>query len=175
VALSLAVQESGTSRQGIVVVANGRVATKDNALLKSDDPPLAGSQREAHVISKLASANAVHMLIQSNASPAMVRTINSDEFGILHIAAHTVLVMNHPEFSGIALAAGPGDMDGVLWMRDISSMHAPRLVVLSGCETQGSAYFAGESMQSLAQAFFLQALIGLWEACGAWTMMQQQS
>jgi CHAT domain/MalT-like TPR region len=166
VALSLSGQESDTSRQGIVVVANGGAAGKDNALLRSDDPPLAGSQREAHLISKLATANAVHMLIQSDASPAMVRTIDSNEFDILHIAAHTVLVVNHPEFSGIALTSGPADMDGVLWLRDISSMHAPRLVVLSGCKTEGDAPFTGESIQSLAQAFFFagarQVVGSLW-------------
>jgi CHAT domain-containing protein len=165
VAISLASQVSADSQQRIAVVTNVR-ATKDTALLKSDEPPLAGSRKEAHVIAKLASANAVHMLMQNNASPAMVRSISSNDVDILHIAAHTVLIVNHPELSGIALASSPGDTDGVLWLRDISSMHAPRLVVLSGCRTQGGAYFAGESMQSLAQAFFFagahQVVGSLW-------------
>jgi CHAT domain-containing protein len=165
VAISLESQVSANSGQRIAVVANVR-ATKDNALLKPGEPALAGSQQEAHGIATLASANAVHMVTQSNASPAMVLRISSNEFDILHIAAHTVLIMNHPELSGIALASVPGDADGVLWLREISSMHAPPLVVLSGCKTQGSAYFAGESMQSLAQAFFFsgahQVVGSLW-------------
>jgi CHAT domain-containing protein len=165
VAISLASQVSANSGQRIAVVANVR-ATGDNALLKPDGPALAGSQQEAHGIATLASAIAVPMVMQSNASPAMVRRISSNEFDILHIAAHTVLITNHPELSGIALASGPGDADDVLWLREISSMHAPPLVVLSRCKTQGSAYFAGESMQSLAQAFFFsrahQVVGGLW-------------
>ena len=165
VAISLASQVSANSGQRIAVVANVR-ASKNNALLRSDEPPLAGSQQEARVIAKLASANAVHMVMQSDASPAMVRRMSSNDFDILHIAAHTVLITNHPELSGIALASGPGDADGVLWLREISSMHAPPLVVLSGCKTQGGAYFAGESLQSVAQAFFFsgahQVVGSLW-------------
>jgi CHAT domain-containing protein len=165
VAISLASPTSVDFGQRIAVVASVR-ATKDNALLKSNEPPLAGSQQEAHVIAKLASASAVHMVIESDASPVTVRRISNNDFDILHIAAHTVLIMNHPELSGIALALGPGDADGVLWLRDISSMHAPPLVVLSGCKTQGGAYFAGESVQSVAQAFFFagahQVVGSLW-------------
>jgi hypothetical protein len=99
-------------------------------------------------------------------------------FSILHIAAHTVLVAQHPELSGIALApsraagrdAGASlaassevdrDSSGVLWLRDISSMQAPPLVVLSGCQTQGGSRLAGEALQSLAQAFFFAGAHGV--------------
>jgi CHAT domain-containing protein len=166
VALSLARQAPAAFGQGIAVISDASSPAADHALLQLDQPSLDGSRREGYEIAELAHRNAVAVTRQANASPAMIRTLDSKDFGVLHIAAHTVLIAGHPELSGIALAPGPADTDGVLWIRDISRLRAPPLVVLSGCRTQGGAYLAGESLRSLTQAFFFagadQVVGSLW-------------
>jgi CHAT domain-containing protein len=166
VALSLARQAPAAFGQGIAVISDASSPAADHALLQLDQSSLDGSRREGYEIAELAHRNAVAVTRQVNASPAMIRTLDSKDFGVLHIAAHTVLIAGHPELSGIALAPGPADTDGVLWIRDISRLRAPPLVVLSGCRTQGGAYLAGESLRSLTQAFFFagadQVVGSLW-------------
>jgi CHAT domain-containing protein len=121
-------------------------------------PSLQGSGREALAIRRLASSGSVQLVRGSEATPTAVRTLTGQDFSVFHFAAHTVLVPNHPELSGIALSPtreSRNQESGVLWLRDIYALHLPSsLVVLSGCDTQGGQQAAGEGLNSLAQAFF---------------------
>jgi CHAT domain-containing protein len=79
----------------------------------------------------------------------------SKNLSILHFATHTFFVPGHPELSGIALSPEKGASEGksILWLHDIPALHAPHLVTLSGCATQGQG-LGGEELSALTQAFF---------------------
>jgi CHAT domain-containing protein len=60
-----------------------------------------------------------------------------------------------------------GGHDGVLWLKDIYSLHLPlSLVVLSGCNTRNAEEDTSQGLTSLAHAFFyagVQSVVGsLW-------------
>jgi tetratricopeptide (TPR) repeat protein len=127
---------------------------------------LPGSEREAEAIVRLAPGEAVLMLSGRSATPENVTADLSDRVAILHLATHTFLVPDHPELSGIALSPDTGaDRNSVLWLHDIPSLHAPPLVTLSGCATQGGE-LNGEGLRTLTQAFFYagaqQVVASLW-------------
>jgi CHAT domain-containing protein len=132
-------------------------------------PPLEAARQEAAGIRQYTPPPLFHLLAGEKATPAALLAALSagattPHLGVLHLAAHTVLVPQHPELSGIALApekGRAGAAEGILWLRDISSMQAPPLVVLSGCQTQGGSRLAGEALESLSQAFFFAGAHGV--------------
>jgi CHAT domain-containing protein/tetratricopeptide (TPR) repeat protein len=128
---------------------------------------LPGSRREAQQIARVAPPDALTMLSGPNATPAALRSSLNEMTAILHVATHTLLVPNHPELSGIALSPDRSSSDhGILWLHDIPSLHAPPLVTLSGCATQGNR-LDQEDLSTLAQAFFYagaqQVVASLWD------------
>ncbi len=178
----------------VLIVADPATALDVRDPLRPALPALEDARREASVIRRYtASAEllegreatpAAVLDWSRQVSPSVLRSSSAGTSGasgpgisILHIAAHTVLVAQHPELSGIALAppraarhvigsetdpeTGADHATGVLRLRDISSMQAPPLVVLSGCQTQGGSRLAGEALQSLAQAFFFAGAHGV--------------
>jgi CHAT domain-containing protein len=158
VAIKLAQISSASFSTRIAVIADPLTAATSLAGRNAALPSLPGSGREALAISRLASTDSVQLVRGSEATPTAVRTLTGQNFSIFHFAAHTVLVPNHPELSGIALSPtreSRNQESGVLWLRDIYALHLPySLVVLSGCDTQGGRQAAGEGLNSLAQAFF---------------------
>lgn len=153
IALSLARETSVTPTHRIALISDSAPVSED-LTAQPYAQPLPGAHREVRTIALLANKQSMQVVSRDHASPAMVETLDAREYDVLHIAAHTRTIMGHPELSGIALTRTVDDPGSVLWLRDIAAMHAPPLVVLSGCQTEGGKYFAGESLQSLAQAFF---------------------
>lgn len=175
VAVALAREQPSGKETGILVVADPVLEQRKTQLRWPELTKLSGSRQEAEAITHLANGTELRILRGADATPAALRGMNIENgpgrFGILHIAAHTILVPGHPELSGIALSQPPQTADGaqassVLWLRDISSLHAQPLVVLSGCETVGGVGADGEGLRSLTQAFFFagaRAVVGsLW-------------
>jgi CHAT domain-containing protein len=73
----------------------------------------------------------------------------------------------HPERSGLLLAPGADDEDGLLQIREVVGLDlAPGAVVLSGCRSASGAVLEGEGVLSLARGFFVagaRAVVGsLW-------------
>jgi CHAT domain-containing protein len=156
VAVSLARRPPESKKHGVLLVADTIVARDLPTLRWTALTPLPGSRREADSIARLVPANSLRQLRGDQATVENVRSFVQGNLSILHFSTHTILVSGHPELSGIALSSsGPtgGEGQSVLWLRDIPSLHAPPLVTLSGCTTQGKN-LSGEELTTLTQAFF---------------------
>ena len=76
-------------------------------------------------------------------------------YGVLHFATHAVTDEAHPERSGVLLAPGDSNQDGLLQIREIVDLDLDgRVVVLSACSSNTGALLRGEGVMSLARAFF---------------------
>jgi len=90
-----------------------------------------------------------------DASEAFLKAAPLRRFGILHFATHAVTDETHPERSGVLLAPGAVNQDGLLQIREIVDLDLDgRVVVLSACSTNTGALLRGEGVMSLARAFF---------------------
>jgi CHAT domain-containing protein len=166
VAVYLAQHRSVALPMRIAIIANPLVTT--TTLSGHTLPALPGTDREATAIAHLVSAQLSQTVRGAQATPASVRTLATEPFSIFHFAAHTILIPNHPGLSGIALSSASPKDGGILWLRDIDTLHlSPALVVLSGCDTQVGQETAGEGLNSLSQAFFFagaRSVVGsLWK------------
>ncbi|HUB28971.1 MAG TPA: CHAT domain-containing protein [Terracidiphilus sp.] len=125
-------------------------------------PRLTGSMREARQILSLAPRVPVELHAGFDANPDEVKALDPARVSILHFATHTVGVPHRPEVSGIALSMfdrSGQQRDGVLWARDIYSLHLPlALAMLSGCKTGSADDLSGEGLDSLAHAFFFSGV-----------------
>lgn len=128
--------------------------------------PLPHARREGLAVAHhLGSGSRV--LAGAAATESYVKSAPLDRFAVLHFAAHALVDEKHPERSGVLLAPGSDEQDGLLQVREAVSLSLPkRVVVLSGCRSASGAVFAGEGPMSLARAFFVagaHAVIGsLW-------------
>jgi CHAT domain-containing protein/tetratricopeptide (TPR) repeat protein len=90
-----------------------------------------------------------------DASEAFLKTTPLRRFGVLHFATHAVTDEAHPERSGVMLAPGAANQDGLLQIREIVDLDLDgRIVVLSACSSNTGALLRGEGVMSLARAFF---------------------
>ena len=86
------------------------------------------------------------VLVGSSATADAVRKA-LDGAGIAHVAAHGRFRADNPQFSSLQLADGP------LTVYDLERMHrAPRLVVLSACDSGRSTVDPGDELMGLAAA-----------------------
>ncbi|WP_052200874.1 CHAT domain-containing tetratricopeptide repeat protein [Terriglobus sp. TAA 43] len=168
VAISLSRGQHTTFAKNVLLVAD-TISTQPQATPQwMRLTALPGTHREADAIARLVPTIYLEQLRGRQATVNNVRSALRTDLAILHVATHTLLVSGHPELSGIALSSGDthGAMQSVLWLRDIPSLHAPPLVTLSGCTTEGKAP-SGEELATLTQAFFYagaQQVIGsLWD------------
>jgi len=94
------------------------------------------------------------LLTGPDASEAFVKHARLSDYGILHLAAHSVIDLDNPELSAVRLSPGKGE-DGQLRFSEILGLRLDgRLVVLSSCETASGQILRGEGPLSLARAFF---------------------
>jgi CHAT domain-containing protein len=168
IAVSLARRAQPVLAKNVLVVADA-VSTQPQAVPPwMHLGPLPGTRREADALARFIPAMQLQQLRGKLATVNNIRSALEGNLAVLHVATHTLLVSGHPEFSGIVLSSdnSHGDGQSVLWLRDIPSLHAPLLVTLSGCTTQGKA-LPGEELATLTQAFFYagaQQVIGsLWD------------
>lgn len=168
IAVSLARIEHPTLAKNVLIVADTISRQPQVTPQWMHLAALPGTHREADAIARLVPAMYLEQLRGKHATVDNVRSALQTNLAVFHVATHTLLVSGHPELSGIALSSGDthGEGQSVLWLRDIPSLHAPPLVTLSGCTTEGSA-LSGEELATLTQAFFYagaQQVIGsLWD------------
>jgi CHAT domain-containing protein/tetratricopeptide (TPR) repeat protein len=90
-----------------------------------------------------------------DASEVFVKTTPLQRFGVLHFATHAVTDETNPDRSGVLLAPGAANQDGLLQIREIVDLGLDgRVVVLSACSSNTGALLRGEGVMSLARAFF---------------------
>jgi CHAT domain-containing protein len=89
------------------------------------------------------------------ASEAFLKSHALKTYGILHFATHAVTDESNPDRSGVLLAPGDSNQDGLLQIREIVDLDLEgRVVVLSACSSNTGALLRGEGVMSLARAFF---------------------
>jgi CHAT domain-containing protein len=90
-----------------------------------------------------------------DASEAWLKSTPLKRFGVLHFATHAVTDELNPDRSGVLLAPGARNQDGLLQIREIVDLDLRgRVVVLSACSSNTGAVLRGEGVMSLARAFF---------------------
>lgn len=91
----------------------------------------------------------------ADASETWLKSAPLQRFAVLHFATHAVTDEAHPERSGVLLAPGAANQDGLLQIREIIDLNLRgRVVVLSSCSSNSGAVLRGEGVMSLARAFF---------------------
>ncbi|NBC83010.1 MAG: CHAT domain-containing protein [Bacteroidetes bacterium] len=128
-------------------------------------PALKGAQQEVEFLEK-----------EFNAQTSIQSSLNESEFkskvksaSILHLAMHSIIDPNYPEYSALILSSNTSDQsDGLLHTYEI--MHYDlnnQLVVLSACNTGSGKLLRGEGVFSIAKGFIMSGCSGvittLWE------------
>jgi CHAT domain-containing protein/tetratricopeptide (TPR) repeat protein len=105
--------------------------------------------------------------VGANASERVIKESDLERFGWVHLAAHAIVDDQRPERSGVLLAPGAEEEDGLLQMREVVDLDLTgRVAVLSTCRSASGAELEGEGVIGLARAFFVagaHAVVGsLW-------------
>jgi CHAT domain-containing protein/tetratricopeptide (TPR) repeat protein len=116
--------------------------------------PLPYARRESQAVVRNLGGGSIRRLGE-DASEAFVKATPLARFGVLHFATHAVTDEANPDRSGVLLAPGAANQDGLLQIREIVDLHLDgRVVVLSACSSNTGALLRGEGVMSLARAFF---------------------
>ena len=116
--------------------------------------PLPYARRESRAVVRNLGGGSVQRS-GGDASEAFVKAAPLRRFGVLHFATHAVTDETHPDRSGVLLAPGAANEDGLLQIREIVDLDLTgRVVVLSACSTNTGVLLRGEGVMSLARAFF---------------------
>jgi CHAT domain-containing protein/uncharacterized protein HemY len=126
------------------------------------------TKAEVEGISKLYTKDEVTLLLGKNASEQNAKTMDLENYNIVHFASHGLIDEERPEFSALVLTpGGSGEEDGFLTMREVFDLRLNAdLVVLSACKTGLGQQIRGEGVAGLSRAFFgagaSRVLVSLW-------------
>jgi CHAT domain-containing protein/tetratricopeptide (TPR) repeat protein len=116
--------------------------------------PLPYARRESRSVVDEMGDGSVQRLGE-DASEAWLKSAPLKRFGVLHFATHAVTDEVNPDRSGVLLAPGARNQDGLLQIREIVDLDlGGRVVVLSACSSNSGLVLRGEGVMSLARAFF---------------------
>jgi CHAT domain-containing protein/tetratricopeptide (TPR) repeat protein len=116
--------------------------------------PLPYARKESRAVVRDLGGGSVRRLGEE-ASETFLKSHPLKTYGILHFATHAVTDEANPERSGVLLAPGDSNQDGLLQIREIVDLDLDgRIVVLSACSSNTGALLRGEGVMSLARAFF---------------------
>jgi len=116
--------------------------------------PLPYARRESRSVVDEMGGGSVRRLGE-DASEAWLKSAPLKRFGVLHFATHAVTDEMNPDRSGVLLAPGARNQDGLLQIREIVDLDLRgRIVVLSACSSNSGLVLRGEGVMSLARAFF---------------------
>ncbi|HZU24227.1 MAG TPA: CHAT domain-containing tetratricopeptide repeat protein [Bryobacteraceae bacterium] len=115
------------------------------------------SRIEAEQIAQLAGPASTRTLLDFDASLRSFRRFDSGKYGIIHIAAHTLVDADRPDLSGVVLSLvdrSGRPQDGFLRLGDIYNLHLNAgLVTLSACQSSLGRDVTGEGMLGLSRGF----------------------
>ena len=116
--------------------------------------PLPYARQESRAVVRDLGGGSIRRL-GADASEAYLKRAPLRRFGVLHFATHAVTDEVNPDRSGVLLAPGAANQDGLLQIREIVDLDLDgRVVVLSACSSNTGALLRGEGVMSLARAFF---------------------
>jgi len=145
---------------GLLLFKNHKASSTLPALVMANPRPvpdgaisLMGSVVEANAIMKHLGSDHARLYTESKATESSFKSFPS-ELSLIHLACHAFLNDRRPSYSRLALSPDMGE-DGWLHAYEIEDLLIKTpLVVLSACETMGSAG-QGEGLLGLSRAFFL--------------------
>ena len=148
------------------------VKNKRRAILR-----LPFAREEADNILNLVTDGSALKAIEFDASLAKVKSLDLQQYRIIHFATHGLANSENPYLSGIVLSLFDETgkpQDGFLRLQDISDLKlASELVVLSACRTALGKEFRGEGLISLTRGFMQagskRVLASLWNVNDAVT------
>lgn len=128
---------------------------------------LPGSLAEVKKIATFFDTSDIYVGLQ--ASESVVKSLSAagtlSGYRVLHFATHAFALSALPELSAIVLsesASSDGTEDGYLTQAEVAALRTDAdLVVLSACETALGAYYRGEGMVGLMQAFLIAGARGV--------------
>jgi len=125
--------------------------------------PLPGAIDEVNTISTIIDGD----IYKGNNATLKNFKDNTSDYGILHLAMHTMIDDENPMYSKLAFEQGEGD-NGLLNAYEIYNMQInSQLSVLSGCKTGAGKLVKGEGMLCLAKGFMYAGcpslVMTLWE------------
>jgi CHAT domain-containing protein len=89
------------------------------------------------------------------ASERFLKTVELEQFGVLHLATHSVIDPREPQRSAVLLSPGAPDEDGQLQFREVVELDLDdALVILSGCSSALGEITESEGVVGMARAFF---------------------
>jgi CHAT domain-containing protein/tetratricopeptide (TPR) repeat protein len=116
--------------------------------------PLPYARRESQAVVRNLGGGSMQR-VGREANEAFLKSTPLTRFGVLHFATHAVTDESNPDRSGVLLAPGAANQDGLLQIREIVDLDLRgRVVVLSACSSNTGALLRGEGVMSLARAFF---------------------
>ena len=116
--------------------------------------PLPYAREESQAVVRDLGGDSVRRLGEE-ASEAFLKGNPLQKYGVLHFATHAVTDESNPDRSGVLLAPGDANQDGLLQIREIVDLDLDgRVVVLSACSSNTGTLLRGEGVMSLARAFF---------------------
>ncbi len=107
--------------------------------------------------------------LAENATESMIKNIDFNQFGILHLAMHGLLNKENPMQSAMAFTEDTSSQeDGFLYAHEITNMSInTNLVVLSACETGDGKHQKIEGIMSLGRSFMYAGtpsiIMSLWQ------------
>lgn len=125
----------------------------------ADLSPLPGARDEvAKMVAHLGARTVTR--IGDEATEGVLKATPLDDYALLHFASHAIVDDFVPRRTGVVLAPGDRDEDGLLQLHEVVGLGLDgQLVVLSSCESASGAFIGGEGVNGLSRAF-LQAGAG---------------
>lgn len=131
--------------------------------------PLPGAQQEVSEASQLFHGKA----LQGSTATEAAFWAEASQYGLLHLATHTIINHSNPVFSKLVLQESSGN-DGLLNVYELFGMELNAgLVGLSTCNSGSGQYEEGEGIMSMARGFLYagspNVLMSLWQVPDAAT------
>jgi CHAT domain-containing protein len=125
------------------------------------------ARREVQSIARLFPEASRRVRLGGEATERALKQEDLARFRILHLATHGVLDDRTPGRSGLLLAPGHPDEDGLLQGVEVLNLHLDaELVVLSACQSGLGTLVRGEGLVGLSRAFFYagarRLVVSLW-------------
>ncbi len=154
-------RSSEARKMDILIMASGHSSV--------NYPILRNAVREAKVISKIFKKKKRVLLLNKNATEQNLKSLNLNDFKLLHFAVHAIL--DNEKWHRSALILNPGkdtSEDNLLQPRDLLTFKLNAdLVVLSACETRVGKLIDGEGIMGLTRMFLYSGarsvLSSLWK------------
>ena len=120
-------------------------------------PPIPGSIQELKNIASVFSSHQLYYktLFDTSATETKFKTLNLNNFKIIHLATHAFTFSSNPNQSAIIFAKSTTD-DGILYMPEIYTLNLNSLLItLSACQTGLGKLSKGEGIIGLTRAFII--------------------